>query len=525
MKRFCVPFVALCAVASACATALAQTAPHTTAGAAFRMAARFDRSGPLREVAPLKPGRPSRREEPARIPGGAAESGGTATDAALQSSPGLGAALTAGLNFEGIGDGFSGPSGNFTINNTVADTNGDVGLTQYVQWVNFSFAVFDKVTGAVQYGPAAGNTLWSGFGGPCETRNDGDPVVQYDQMAHRWVMTQLALGGGNYQCVAVSQTSDATGAYYRYAFGPFNNELNDYPKLTVWPDAYYVSFNMFNEARTTSLGSKVCAYDRAQMLAGLPAAEQCFQLSSSYAALLPADLEGATLPPAGTPNFFLNLGGGQLRLWKFAVNWSQPASTTLTGPIGIPVASFSRPCVACVPQPGTSQALATLGDRLMYRLAYRNFGTHQSLTVNHTVKAGGNTGIRWYEIRNPGGTPVVYQQGTYAPDSSYRWMGSMAMDKVGNIAVGYSISSRSVRPGIRFAARAPSDAPGTLGAETVIQAGTGSQTGNSWWGDYSSMSLDPSDDCTMWYTTHYQTADGLFNWHTRIASFKMQGCQ
>jgi hypothetical protein len=230
----------------------------------------------------------------------------------------------------------------------------------------------------------------------------------------------------------------------------------------------------------------------------------------------------------------LNFGTNILRLWKFHVDWVTPANTTLTGPTNIGVASFTRGCDggACVAQPGTNQKLDSLGDRLMYRLAYRNFNTHESLVVNHTVRTGGNnkktqrTGIRWYELRNPNGTPTVFQQGTYAPDAdNYRWMGSAAQDKVGNLAVGFSVSSGSLRPSIRFAARGPSDPLNTLGSETSVFTGTGSQTqGLARWGDYATISVDPADDCTMWFTTQYIATNGTFNWHTRINSFKLQGC-
>jgi hypothetical protein len=278
------------------------------------------------------------------------------------------------------------------------------GATQVVQWVNESFAVFDKTTGALVAGPTRGNAIWSGFGGGCESNNDGDPIVQYDKAAQRWILTQFSVSTTPYlQCVAVSTTSDATGSYNRYAFQ--YDQFPDYPKLSVWPDAYYITFNMFT---STFQGARVCAYDRAAMLAGGTATQQCFQLSSSFGGLLPSDQDGATAPPAGSPNYLLNFGTNSLNLWKFHVDWTQPANTILTGPTNIPVAAFTLPCRgkagACVPQPGTRQQLDTLGDRLMYRLAYRNFGDHEALVVNHSVGLGKgkNTtvGVRWYELRS-----------------------------------------------------------------------------------------------------------------------------
>ena len=442
------------------------------------------------------------------------------------------APTTTGLGVDGVGKGFAGPSGTFTVQSAPPDTTGAVGATQYVQWVNSSLAVFDKTTGTAVYGPVAGNTLFTGFGGACEASNDGDPVVQYDKLANRWVLMQFAVptGGPYFQCVAVSRTSDATGLYDRYSFQ--YTGFNDYPKAGVWPDGYYVTYNIFNG--NSFGGAKVCAMDRASMLAGLAATQQCFQLSTAYGGLLPADLDGTIAPSAGTPNYMMNLGTNKLNLWKFSVNWATPASSTFTGPTAIPVAAFAAACGGgtCIPQAGTNRTLDSLADRLMYRLAYRKFADgHEALVVNHAVSLGTNrkntyAGTRWYEVRNPNTTPVVFQQSSYAPDTTSRWMGSIAMDKQGNIALGYSASSSAIKPALRYATRLATDAVNTLSNETVVVQGTGSQTGTlSRWGDYSHMSVDPVDDCTFWYTSEYLKADGTFNWSTRIASFKINGCQ
>jgi hypothetical protein len=494
--------------------------------------ARHDVSRPLRDILPLKAKKAREYENPMNFVKKGAPS--DQIDPAVQTVGGPSVPTTPGLNFEGIGEGLP----NYNVNVAPPDTTGDVGATQYVQWVNLSFAVFNKATGGMIYGPAAGNTLWAGFGGPCQTDNDGDPIVQYDQLAQRWVLTQFAVSSAPYrQCVAVSTTPDATGTYNRYEF-LYGNDLNDYPKLGVWPDAYYITYNMFINGSTFG-GSKVCALDRNAMLAGLPATQQCFQLSTSFGSVLPSDVDGLTPPPVGSPNYMLTDGTNSLLLWKFHVDWVVPANTTLTGPTTIPVAAFSHPCPttsrgACVPQPSTSQKLESLADRLMYRLAYRNFTTNESLVVNQAVKVGTTkrnivTGIRWYELRNPGApTPTVFQQSTYSPDSgNWRWMGSAAMDKQGNLAVGYSISnSTSLRPTIRFAARSVSDPPNTLSSEINLFTGAGSQLPNlARWGDYSTLSVDPVDDCTMWYTNEYLATSGTFNWHTRIASFKLGTCQ
>ncbi|TLY53702.1 MAG: hypothetical protein E6K53_00115 [Gammaproteobacteria bacterium] len=457
---------------------------------------------------------------------------GSPEDGALQGfafgSPG---APVLGSGVDGVGTGFSGPQGSFTVNSEPPDTVGAVGATQYMQVVNTGLAVFDKATKAVVYGPVPTSTLWQGFGGQCETSNDGDAVVVYDKAAGRWIVSQFAVTTTPYlQCVAVSQTSNATGAWNRYAFS-YGTVFPDYPKMGVWPDGYYETFNMFTG---TFQGAKLCVYDRAKMLAGAAATQQCFQLSSSYGGVLPADLDGATAPPAGSPNYHLNFTAGQLNLWKFHVDWTTPSNTTLTGPTAIPVASFSAACSggACIPQAGTSQKLDSLADRLMFRNAYRNFGDHEALVVNHSVSAGGSgsprkrpSGVRWYEIRSPGTTPLVFQQSTFAPDSSFRWMGSIAQDKQGNMALGYSVSSSGINPAIRYTGRLATDAANTMQAESSIIEGTGSQSGHTRWGDYSAMTVDPADDCTFWFTSEYLQSSGDFIWSTRIASFKFPTCQ
>jgi uncharacterized membrane protein len=425
------------------------------------------------------------------------------------------------LNFEGLGNGQYG----FSITGAPPDTEGTVGATQYVQWVNESFAIFSKSTGALIAGPTAGNTLWSGFGGGCQTNNDGDPIVTYDKQAQRWVFSQFSVSTTPYlQCIAVSTTSDATGTYNRYSFQ--YTDFDDYPKMSVWSDAYYETFNMF-AGGTTFAGADACAYNRSAMLAGTTATQVCFQQSTAVGGLLPSDLDGLTAPPAGSPNYMLYYGTNNLNLYKFHVDFTTPSNSTFTGPTVINVAAFSPVCGGgtCIPQPGTSNTLDSLADRLMYRLAYRNFGSHESLVVNHSVVAGSSGGVRWYEIQNPGGTPVVAQQSTFAPDSSYRWMGSVAMDQSGDMALGYSVSSSSLSPSVRFTGRVPTDPASTMETEVNLVTGSGSEsTGLTRWGDYSAMQLDPVDDCTFWYTQEYMKTTGTFNWNTRIASFKFPSC-
>jgi len=493
----------------------------------------MDVSPPLRDIVPLPPDPLRDKTHPAKpLPLRQAPRALTAQDPALQMTVPAPATPSPMLNFAGVGSlAYAG------LFHAPPDTNGAVGATQYVQWVNLFFAVYDKATGVKTYGPAAGNTLWTGFGGDCETHNDGDPIVLYDKAAYRWIMTQFAItfpsaSGPFFQCIAVSTTSDATGTWRRFAY-QFDN-LNDYPKVGVWPDAYYITYNMFHRTTGAFLGARVCAYDRNQMLtpSGTPGPDQCFQLTNTYGGLLPADLDGRRPPPAGSPNYVLafddaNLDG--LNLWKFHVDWMIPANSTLMGPTKVPTVPFTVACPlsggACIPQPSPGETLDSLGDRLMYRLAYRNFGDHESLVANHSVAVMGHAGVRWYEIRSPGGTPTVFQQSTFSPDTTHRWMGSAAMDGAGNMLLGYSASSTTVNPSVRVTGRLAGDTPNTMQAENVIIAGGGVQTSTSnRWGDYSAMTVDPVDDCTFWYTQEYLQSTGSFNWSTRIASFKFPGC-
>lgn len=412
------------------------------------------------------------------------------------------------------------------------DTNGDVGPNHYVQTVNLSYAVYSK-TGALLLGPRNTNLIWSGFGGACETSNDGDPVVLYDQAADRWLISQFALPDPYYQCIAISQTGDPTGAYYRYAFQMSTTLLNDYPHFGIWPDGYYMSMHNFAEPQFNYNSGGNVVFERSQMLNGLTARFVTFNVST-MGGQLPSDLDGSTPPPAGTPNYTIQYPNtSSLEIWQFHVDWSNTANSTFSRVATLPVAAFDDVISCgtsgrdCVPQPNTTEKLDAISDRFMYRLAYRNFGTYSVLVANHTVDAGTNkAGIRWYEIRNPGASATVFQQGTYSPDANHRWMGSIAMDGAGNIALGYSVSNTNLFPSIRYTGRLAGDPLGTLPqGEAEIIAGGGSQTHTaSRWGDYSSMSVDPVDDCTLWYTTEYLQATGSAPWRTRIGSFKFANC-
>ena len=418
-----------------------------------------------------------------------------------------------------------------------------VGPNHVVQTVNTGVGVWNK-SGTLVMTPRATNLLWSGFpstdGNACATANWGDATVLYDQLADRWFITQFDITNGinsntgpSYQCVAVSQTADPTGAYYLYDFR-YTPAINDQAKFSIWPDAYYATFNMFTGASFT--GADVCAYDREKMLQGMPATQQCFQQGATVFGLMPSNLDGPIKPPKGEPAFFVGLGTSvSIRLYAFHVDWTTPANSTFTGPTTLSVASYTQLCgsTGCVTQPSPGNTLAGLGDRAMFRLAYRNFGTHESLIFNHTVSANGTGGPRWYEIRSPNATPTLFQQGTFAPnDGKYRWMGSMAQDQAQDIALGYSLSGITQMPAIAWTGRVATDALGQMGqGESIVQAGGGVETGNfssgqtaNRWGDYTSMWVDPSDDCTFWYTNELYPANGIFNWDTRIASVKFPNC-
>ena len=501
-------------------------------------AIQFDVSRPLRDMATEVPtqtgfhvGSPVKHPHLQELMQ-AARQGQQIKDGALQTSGGPAVAATLGLNLLGVGNGFPG----YSVPDAPPDTVMAVGDTQVLEWVNVSYAVFDKTTGAVIAGPIAGNAFWSGFGGGCQTSNSGDPVILWDKLAHRWVAVQNVFSSPYMTCVAISTTPDATGSYYRFAYS--QPGFPDYPKWGVWPDAYYQSQNNFGSGGSSFVGARACAYERAKMLTGDSSAKQvCFQTGTKDDSLLPADLDSAgTLPPSGELEVFLgsiDASSSNVYQYLFHVDFTTPSNSTFTGanltkPIA--VASYSLACggfSACIPQRGVSDLLDSLGDRLMFRLAYRNFSDHQAWLVSHSVTAGSSVGMRWYEFHAPESSTAlsVYQQGTFAPDSNYRWMGSIAMDSAQDIALGYSVSSSSLYPSISYTGRVATDALGTMESEASIVSGTGSQPDTSnRWGDYSSMVIDAADDCTFWYSQEYYTTTASFDWSTRLASLKFPNC-
>ncbi len=476
----------------------------------------------------------------------------TIDDAAIQTSAPVPSIPGTIVNFEGmsifdtiaLGQGFLPP-----------DTTGDVGPNHFVQNVNVTWRVWDKSGAPLTPVMTIGSLFNSLPVGNLCRGNDGDPIVMYDSFADRWLITQFTIPANpnNHQCIAISKTPDPTGQYFIYDFMMPNNKFNDYPKFGVWPDAYYMTNNQFNQAGTAFLGAGAFAYDRAKMLAGDPTATfiyfDLFDLDPSIGGVLPSDADGLNPPPAGAPNVFAYFiatefgdASDGLRLFDFHADFAVPANSTFTeraeSPIAVAAFDPSTPAgrddiEQPPPASNATAALDAIGDRLMNRLQYRNFGTHESLVTNHTVNVGTGVtqalhqaGVRYYELRRSGGGYGVNEQATFAPDTTNRWMGSAAMDHEGNLAVGYSVSSTAVFPGIRYAGRLAGDPPNGLAqGEATLQAGSFVQTNtSSRWGDYSNMIVDPTDDCTFWYTNEYYLDDQpniTAEWHTRIGSFKV----
>jgi MYXO-CTERM domain-containing protein len=471
--------------------------------------------------------------EPRRIP--------LAAVAAPEQDPVVQRALPALLapatvSFDGIGLGtVSVPSAQaFRVELDPPDPAGDIGPNHYVQIVNSSFAVFSR-TGTLLLGPLPTSTVFAGLSGACATTKGFDGIVVYDSMADRWVIAQSAFPDGDqstgpyWECLAVSRTSDPMGQYAQYGFS--YSGFADYQKIAAWPDAYYAAYNMFasNSRLARLLARRICAFERARMLAGEAANQQCWDVTTTeVSGLTPADLDGDLLPPAGDPaavvGFYRN---DSLIVYRVRADWSTPANSSIDAML-IPAAPFQPLCVTrtpyCIPQQG-GPLLDALGDRMMFRVAYRNMGGYQSLIANHNVVggAGPSGGVRWYEIRDPAGDPFVHQQGTYAPDSNSRWMGSAAMDRAGNIGLGFSLSSAEQKVAIGITGRTATDPPGVMGQGETVLAGGGAEAIERW-GDYSSLTVDPVDDCTFWYTAAYIPFDGTKNWRTRVVTFQLPGC-
>jgi hypothetical protein len=514
-------------------------------------------------------------------------------------------------SFDGLGAGFEGPQGKYEGRNP-SDNSLAVGRNHIVQTINSRLAVFTRkgkeydTTGKVLYGPVNTNTIFAGLSGPCQTRNNGDAVVRYDQLADRWLVTmpifsriplsevgerppqalpappgQLAAPGqasapgpgaappldppppppppqGRGQrgqpppagqptpppstygmCYAISVGPDPLGAYYRYAFE--RPLFPDYPRPAVWLDGYYNPTSSSDDriSETIATQKHACVVDRAKMLKGQPASEQCLVvLNVNF--LNNADIDGQALPPAGAPNVMMAAGGTQLDkifdadtidAWQFHVDWKDPSKTALTGPEKIAVAPYHYLCdgqlTNCVPQPGTDRGLDAQGDKIMSRLVYRRIGNRESIVAVHSINSvAGGGGVRWYEFQIAKDRKVTLrQQGTYAPDGFFRWMASPAIDRLGNIGIGYSFGGTPNFAGQRFAGRLAADPPGLLTLrETVLVEGEAAQTNVGRWEDYTTTAMDPSDDCTIWYVGDYLKKDAA-SYSTRIGSFRMPGCE
>jgi len=528
----------------------------------------FDVSPALRDLAPVSaPAFTSPAVLEVRPERGlVAQDKGHSGDAALQTAakPSALAIPATVANFEGLSNQDNFNVFGFRVN--PGDPNGEVGPNHYVEEINLVFAVYDK-SGNKLLGPLAIGSLWSGFAVPDCTDPSGDGVVLYDQFVDRWLITQFTTSGLSdptkpfWNCVAISTSGDPTGTYYHYAFETKNFQFfPDYPKYSVWTDSYVLTTREFGP--TVEYGIGVYALEKNKMVNGQPARAVSFFLDGSDPAvlpligdgLLPADIDGkqkpltdTAIPIVGTQDDGGPYGASSdaLNVWDLLVKWRSTPTASLTFAAQLPVASFDSifPCAPtsrdCLPQPGIvnpAQYLDILSyrQRPTFRLAYRNFKNYESLVTNQSVEAlPGVAGVRWYEVRRTGSTYSVYQQGTYAPnDGVHRWMGSIAQDKKGDMGLGYSVvNGVDVFPGIRYTGRLSGDPLGqmSLGEGTIID-GTGVQTTtNSRWGDYSDITVDPSDDCTFWYVNEYYTAAGQASstagWQTRIGSFKLPSCQ
>ncbi len=408
------------------------------------------------------------------------------------------------------------------------DTNGDAGPTYYIQTVNTSIGIFRKSDG-FQEAAFTFNTFMSqgAFGNLCDTNNFGDPVVLYDSFEDRWIITDFAfltdISGNvlapSYQCFAASQSGNPlTGGWNFYSI-QISDKLNDYPKFGIWPDGLYMSSNLFSFGAGASFqGVRLWAFNKAQMYTGSPTVKiVSFDVGGGDFTLLPSNARLQTgTPPTGRPNLFISsqLFLNALTVYKFHVDWTNISLSTLTGP-DIPISGTSWPTFAgAVPQPGTAQTLDSLSNRAMVQNQYTNFGGTESLWVPHTVRRGNTSGFaapRWYQVSVTGGTvaPNIAQAATWDPDGAnviHRWMPSLALDRAGNMAMGYSTSNSTTEfPSIKYAGRLAADPVNTFSlTEQTFFTGTASQLSSTRWGDYSSMTLDP-DGCTFWYTSEYAT--------------------
>lgn len=447
-----------------------------------------------------------------------------------------------------------------------SDSCGAAGPSNYVQVVNDRYAIFDKFTGEMltsQNGKQLYATFDDGTEGSdsCRTACRGDPTVAWDQHAERWVFSEFAWvndDGPYFQCFAVSKTTDVLGDYHYYAFEGLTTVgdpiFPDYGKLSVWPDAYYMSIAMFgnisadedgemvrkgNRARAVNAEedfypfAQICAYNKTAMLNGLVANSFCVDFDESYGIVFAASIDSAKLPPDGVNGYnyaaSVDVYGSRNTLWIWKMSFTDQFISL--EPVSLLVDTFTLPCddatTPCIQQP-EGEGLDSLADRVMYRVPYNAFSGYESILVTHTVRQpeglNNQVAMNWYEVRTKNdGQVYVYQQGTQNPDDTNRWMGSIAMNVDGDIVLGYSVSSTELYPGIRYAYRHATDEVGTFNSnEMLIVDGTGYQN-NTYhrWGDYSCMQVDPVDQKTFWYSQQYIAVSGRYNWATRIAHINL----
>jgi hypothetical protein len=462
--------------------------------------------------------------------------------------------------------------GNSAANNTAffgstvapPDTNGAIGPNHYVQYVNLLVGVYDKTTHALVGGRFALSSFFAPLGGICAATNNGDPVVLYDKLSNRWILSQFGFTALNappyHMCIGISKTPDPTGPYYAFDFQLPGSEFPDYPKLGSWPDAYYMTTNQFFMGGGFD-GGGAFAFDRAKMLVGDPTAGGIYfnlNLAShpeGIFGMLPSDFDGLTPPPAGAPNVFAYPTGTTfgdpadgVRLFDFNVGvpfgtgptFIERPESTYAAPVPVAAWDLRDPggradIFQPPPAAGSADRLDAVASRLMHRMQYYNHAGTETLVTNITVNTSGvapinaasyRASVRYLELQRTGGAFSVNEQGTQSPTADGRWMGSAAEDNSADIAVAYSISSTTVHPSLAYAGRVPGDPAGTLESEQTLFAGTGVQRGTvNRWGDYSALQLDPTDFCTFWYTNeYYTTTNATFNWQTRIGAFKFPTC-
>jgi hypothetical protein len=408
------------------------------------------------------------------------------------------------------------------------DPTGAAGAEYYVQAVNTSFKIYRKSDGGGASISYPLNYLWPG------SSNDGDPIVMYDRYAERWVITQFQTSS-NKILFAVSETEDPLGSYFTYEYS--FNSFPDYPKYSVWSDGYYMTAN--------SGSQNVVVFDREKMLAGDPTAGRIalnFPSGVSYffRSVLPADADGG-LPPYGTPNYLFHIQDDgwsgvsydHIIVFKFQTDWATPSNSSVTISQRIATQPFNAVFTQSwndIPQPGTSQRIDAIAGVLNYRAQYMRWVNHNTMMLCHVVDVNNasnisnkRAGVRWYELRQYGNDAEweIYQQGTYAPaGTDHRWLGSIAMDANGHIAMAYSISGPNRFPSIGYTGRYDWDVPGVMTrAELIAVEGGSAQTEGERFGDYSQMTLDPVDPTRFWYTGEYIGPSGARR--TRIFSFRI----